>query len=137
MRVFGHNLEKTARTFLSLIGSGDVERVMEMCADDIAYIDSLGIEVRGRAEVAQLLGTMRDMGLQLMMYPEKFRRFRDEVYVSGHFTGNDPRFNARCEWRLRFRGKKVAEYQTSRPDHPPSIVNILNNFAERERKSES
>ena len=135
--MFGHNLEKSARTFLSLIGNGDVEQVMEMCADDIVYIDSLGVEVRGRAEVAQLLGTMQDMGLQLTLFPEKFRRFRDEIYVSGHFTGNDPRFNARCEWRMRFRGTKVAEYQTSRPDSAPSIVNILSNFAERGRKSES
>ena len=125
--MFGRTRKDKARTLIASICNGSQAKALELLTDDFEFVDSMGVRCEGKDAFALLLERFNQLKLGFEIEFDGLGVDGDDLLMTGTQTSSDPRFDAKVQWKITFRGSKISRLRTYRNSEPPSIVRMLRN----------
>ncbi|WP_170002295.1 nuclear transport factor 2 family protein [Pseudopontixanthobacter vadosimaris] len=117
--------KRVARDFIQALNDRDGDRAIGMLDPAITYIDSRGVTLIGRDDVAELIRRLLDVPSRYIQTIEDISMRKGELLISASVTADDAEFTGKVLIRMVQDAGKIAVYQSYRSSPPVSMAMLL------------
>lgn len=117
--------KRIAREFIQALNDKDDDRAIDMLDPGIVYIDSRGVTVTGRDDVAELIRRLSSISGEYVQTIDEISMRAGELLISARVDALEEEFTGKVLIRMVLHLGKVAVYQSYRGNSPASMAMLL------------
>lgn len=117
--------KRIAREFIQALNDKDDDRAIDMLDPGIVYIDSRGVTVTGRDDVAELIRRLSSISGEYVQTIDEISMRAGELLISARVDAVEEEFTGKVLIRMVLHLGKVAVYQSYRGNSPASMAMLL------------
>lgn len=117
--------KRIAREFIQALNDKDDDRAIDMLDPGIVYIDSRGVTVTGRDDVAELIRRLSSISGEYVQTIDEISMRAGELLISARVDAIEEEFTGKVLIRMVLHLGRVAVYQSYRGNSPASMAMLL------------
>ena len=117
--------KRIAREFIQALNDKDDDRAIDMLDPGIVYIDSRGVTVTGRDDVAELIRRLSSISGEYVQTIDEISIRAGELLISARVDAVEEEFTGKVLIRMVLHLGRVAVYQSYRGNSPASMAMLL------------
>ena len=117
--------KRIAREFIQALNDKDDDRAIDMLDPGIVYIDSRGVTVTGRDDVAELIRRLSSISGEYVQTIDEISMRAGELLISARVDAVEEEFTGKVLIRMVLHLGKVAVYRSYRGNSPASMAMLL------------
>lgn len=117
--------KRIAREFIQALNDKNDDRAIDMLDPGIVYIDSRGVTVTGRDDVAELIRRLSSISGEYVQTIDEISMRAGELLISARVDALEEEFTGKVLIRMVLHLGKVAVYQSYRGNSPASMAMLL------------
>ena len=123
--------KRIAREFIQALNDKDDDRAIDMLDPGIVYIDSRGVTVTGRDDVAELIRRLSSISGEYVQTIDEISMRAGELLISARVDAIEEEFTGKVLIRMVLHLGKVAVYQSYRGKSPSMAMLLVPELARR------